>query len=210
MIGEKIKTSAILNIDRIRKGEFVGQIPELYELGGVVENNAWHDNTSVFDHTLTTLEKLEGLFRNIKSAISDYLNQKITNYNRKDLLFLAAIFHDIAKKETLLEENGETTCLNHEEKGAAKAKKILSRFDLSREEKDLVVKIIKYHDMIHLILKSNPNKFDKEIDRARKKYSKIFWEIILLSMADILGTQPNKDKIDDFNFRANFYKKLLF
>jgi len=210
MIKEEIKTSAVLNIDKIRKGEFLGQIPELYELREVIENNNWHDNTSVFDHTLTTLKKLEGLFGNIKSVISDYLNQKITNYNRRELLFLAAIFHDIAKKETFLKENGETTCLNHEEKGAIKAKKILSRFDLSRKEKDLVIKIIKYHNVIHLIFKYKPDKFNKEIDKAKKKYFKIFLEIILLSMADTLGLQPNKNKVDDFNFRINFYKKILF
>jgi len=209
MIREEIKTSAVLNIDKIRKGKFVEQIPELYELREVIENNDWHNNTSVFNHTLTTLEKLEGLLGNIKSVISDYLNQKITNYNRKELLFLATIFHDIAKKETFLKKNGETACLNHEEKSAIKAKKILSRFDLSKEEKDLVVKIIKYHNVIHLIFKSSPDKFNKEMDRAKKKYSNTFWEIILLSMADTLGLQPNKNKIDDFNFRINFYKKLL-
>ncbi len=210
MIKEKIRTSTVLNVEKIRKGEFLEQMPELYELKKVIENNDWHDNASVFAHTLTVLKKLEWLFKNVKGAVSDHLNRKITNYRRKDLLFLAAIFHDVGKKETLLKKDGKTTCLNHEKKGAAKAKRILFRFDLSRKEKNLVVKLVKRHDDIHQIFKSNPDKFNEGIRRAKKKYPKIFWELILLSMADILGLQPNENKIGNFNFMVNFYKKLLF
>jgi len=206
---ERVKTSTILNIGKIRNGEFSDLIPEFYELKDVIENNDWHNNDSVFDHTLNVLEKLEELLKDVKDKISDYLNQKITNYTRKDLLFLAALFHDIAKKETLVKNNDITSCLKHEEVGAIKVKEILSQFDLSEVEKDLVVQIVKYHGVVHLIIEPNNEKLDEEFAKFRISYSNIFLELILLAMTDTLGSQLSENKPEEFNFRINFFKKVL-
>jgi putative nucleotidyltransferase with HDIG domain len=206
---EQIKLSKF-TLERIKNKEFEKLIPEFYELEKVIENNLWHNNDSVYDHTLTVLEKLGALLKNVKDKISNHLNRKITKYTRKDLLFLAALFHDVGKKETFVKENNKTSCPNHEKVSAKKAKEILSRFDLSEEEKKLVIQIIKYHNAIHLILRSDNNKFDKVFNKTRKKYSNIFWEVILLGMADTLATQPNENTIDEVNSRLSFYKQILF
>ena len=206
---ERVKTSTILNIGKIRNGEFSDLIPELYELKDVIENNDWHNNDPVFNHTLDVLEKLEGLLKNIRDEISNYLGQKITNYTRKDLLFLAALFHDIAKKETLVKNNDITSCLKHEEVGATKIKEILSRFDLSEAEKDLVIQIVKYHGVVHLIIEPNNEKLDEDFAEFKINYSNIFLELILLAMADTLGSQLSENKPEEFNFRINFFEKVL-
>lgn len=208
---EKIKVSTVLNIDKIRKGDFMDLIPEFYELRDVIENNVWHNNDSVFNHTLNVLEKLEELLKNVKGKIANYLNQKIKNYTRKDLLFLATLFHDIAKKETI-EIKGEFTFIpehKHERQGAIKVKSILPRFELSEDEKDLIVQIIGYHGVVHLIIEPNNNKLDEEFAEFKTSYSNIFLELILLAMADTLGSQLIDNKPDEFDFRMNFYKKVL-
>ncbi len=196
-------------IERIKNRELEKSIPEFYELEEVIENNDWHNNESVFNHTLTVIEKLNQLLEDNKDKFSNYLNQKITNHTRKELLFLATFLHDIAKKETLIKENRKTTCSNHEEEGAIKANKILSRFDLSEEEKNLVNQIIKYHNVIHPILKFDNDKLNEEFNKIRKNYSNIFQELFLLAIADTLGSQLGKNKPDEFNFRINFYKEIL-
>jgi len=196
-------------LKRIKNREFEKFIPEFYELEEIVENDDWHNNDSVLNHTLTVLEKLEELLKNIRGKIAKYLNREITNYTRKDLLFLAAVFHDIGKKEMFAKENNKTSCQNHEKESARKANKILSRLDLSKKEKDLIRQIIKYHNVIPPIVEPNNNKLNEEFAGIQKNYSNIFLEILLLSMADLLGNQLRENNPAEFNFKINFYKKAL-
>jgi len=209
MKSKKIKVSAVLNIEKIKQGEFTEQIPEFYELKDVTENSDWHNNDTVFNHTLIVLEKLEKVLKNVKDEFLDYLGQKINGHTRRELLLLTVLFHDIAKKETIIKKDAKTFCPNHEEKSAIKANKILSRFDLSEKEKGLIVGLIKYHDTIHLILKMDAARRDREFDKFRKKHSSLFWEVVLLGLADTLGCQPKGKAVGEVNFRLKFYKKLL-
>jgi hypothetical protein len=213
MVMEKIKLYTF-TINKIKNNEFENSIPEFYELRNIVENNDWHDNDPVFNHVLFVSEKLGEVLENVKDEISTYLGQKITNYTRKDILFLASLFHDIAKKETIVKDNDVTTCQNHEEVGSIKVKKILDRFDLSEKEKAVVVKIVKNHGVIHHMLDStildpkgtNP---DEEYQKFKSNYPEIFLELILLAMADTLGSQLVDNKPDEFNVRMSFYKRSL-
>jgi hypothetical protein len=207
---KKVGMSAILDVEKIRRGEFIKQIPEFYELKDIIENNDWHDNDSVFNHTLTVLGKLEKILKDVKGEILDYLDRKVSGYTRRELLSLAVLLHDVAKKETIIKKNAKTSCPNHEEKSAIKANRILSRFDLSEKEKELIIRLIKHHDTIHLILKMDTAKRDREFDKFKKEHSGLFWEVALLGMADTLGCQPKGRAADEVNCRLKFYRKLLF
>jgi len=107
-------TVSDISIDKLKNSKLKKELPEFYELKEVIENNDWYNNDSVFNHTLTVLDKLEELLRNVGDKISNYLNQRITNYTRKDLLFLAAIFHDIGKKETIVRKGEWAECPKYE------------------------------------------------------------------------------------------------
>ena len=184
-------------------------MPELYELKKVIENNSWHNNDPVFDHTIATLEELDGLLKKAKGKINSRLNQKVDQHTRKELLFLSALFHDIAKKETyVLEEDDQTSCLNHEKTGACKAKKILERFDLSDKEKEIVVKIIKYHGEIHVILDIGNENLEGDYEALKAKHSDIFLELILLATADTLASQLKDNNPEKFNYRMDFYHNI--
>lgn len=210
MVNRKIKVSTILDIGKIKKNEFANEIPEFYELEKVIENNDWHDNDSVFNHTLTVLSHLEKILKKTKKVILRYLNKKIDSCSRKEILFLATIFHDIAKKETIVREGTKTRTPGHEREGAKKVRKILSRFDLSNREKNFVAEIIKNHDTVHSFLKSEAKDRDKSLNKF-KDDSNVFWEVILLGMADTLDCQPKGEiVISEVKARIKFYKKLLF
>jgi hypothetical protein len=45
-----------ITIEKIKNDEFIKELPELYELKNVIENNLWHTNDSTFNHTLTVLK----------------------------------------------------------------------------------------------------------------------------------------------------------
>lgn len=66
MAKRKIKISIILDTKKIRQGNFIKQIPEFYNLREVIESNDWHNNDSVFNHTLIVLEKLKALLKDIR------------------------------------------------------------------------------------------------------------------------------------------------
>jgi len=205
---EKIKLSEF-TIEKIKNREFEKVIPGLYELEKVIENNPWHNNDPVLSHIISVVTELNNLIGTVNDNIKEYLNQKIKNYSKRKLLFLAAIFHDIAKKETLKKENNITLCLRHEKIGAKKLKNIISRFDLMEKEKEFVIEIVKNHGFIHEILfhpEENPNQKWKEF---KEKNPDIFLEIALLSKADMLGSQLKKNIPEDFDFRKDFINKII-
>ncbi|MEK7680531.1 MAG: HD domain-containing protein [Patescibacteria group bacterium] len=187
----KAKTP-LLNKRNIKAGKLADLIPEFYDLKNVVENNHWHNHENVFDHSLSVLENLEKMINKIKMR-------------RKNLLKIAALFHDIAKKETIVIQNDFTICPKHEDVGAAKVRGILKRFDLGLNEIEFVASIVKSHGLIHAILTPGKNNFAKEIARLRKK--KIYRELILLSYADTIGSYLKKTKPAEFKYRIDFYKQ---
>ncbi|MFH1187283.1 MAG: HD domain-containing protein [bacterium] len=204
-----LKVSAI-NIEKLKKGELQNELPEFFELKNCIENNEWHNNDSVFDHTLSVLEELDKLrLKNINNKINSYLNQKIDTHTRQEALFLGTLFHDIAKNDVLLKDGDKTSCPKHEEVGSKKAQIILNRLDLSDQEKAIVVKIIKYHGKIHIILSRQNIKIDEQYKRFKSEHHDIFIELILLAMADTLGSQLQENNPNKFNFRIDFYKHII-
>jgi len=202
-----LKVSAI-SIEKLKNNQFQKKLPEFFKLKNVIENNDWHNNDSVFNHTLAVLEELEKLLKTTNNKINTYLNEKVDNYSKKDLLFLATLFHDIAKNDSLIKTDDSTSCPKHEELGSEKVKPILNRFDLSDREKNIVVKIIRYHGEIHIILEPKNNKLNEQYKNFKSKRRDIFIELILLAMADTLGGQQKDNNPKEFNLRINFYKKI--
>lgn len=205
---DKIKLSDI-TIEKIEKKELENIFPELYELEKVIENNSWHKNYSVLNHIVSVLKNLEKVLKEINNGIKDYFNQKIDYYSKKEILFLATIFHDIAKKETIIEKDGITICPDHEEKSAEKLKNIISRSDLSENEKERAVKIVKNHNILHGILdhpEDNPERKTKEF---KEKEPDIFIDIVVLAKADILGSQLKENKPEEFKYRINFLDGII-
>lgn len=228
---DKVNIS-ILNKRDIKSGKLAKLIPEFYELKKVVENNPWHNRESVFNHTLSVLEGMEKIIRDSKKEIKQALNEIIDKNSRKNLLYVAALLHDIGKKETVIDlGDGARGCPGHEEKGAEKVEKILKRFDLSQKEFKIITDIVRNHGVIHDIVGLGNIDFRKDITKEhslthaviglenknfqeeyknfKKKFSNIHLELILLAFADTIGSYLKKTKPTEFHQRINFYKKEL-
>lgn len=203
-----IKVSAV-TIEKLRNGQFQKELPAFFELKNFIENNGWHNNDSVFNHSLTVLVELEKLLKNINNKINSYLNEKIDTHTKKELLFIGALFHDIAKSDTLIKNGDSTSCPKHEEVGSKKVQTILKRFDLSDREKAIVESIVKYHGETHVILDPKNDKIDEQYHKFKSERHGIFTELILLAMADTLGSQLKDNNPDEFKFRIDFYKCII-
>ncbi|MBI4993691.1 HD domain-containing protein [Candidatus Wolfebacteria bacterium] len=206
----KLKISTI-TIKKLKNNKFINALPELYELKNVIENNLWHNNDSVFDHTIAVLEKLEMLFKKTNDNINSYLNQIVNKNTKKQLLFLGTVLHDIAKKETIINKNSITTCPRHEQKGAVKAQKILRRFNLSQKEIHYITNLIKHHGLIHCLLDDvNNQNFQAQFNNFMKKFFKnIYPELMLLGLADTAVNYLKITNPKEFQLRIKFYQREL-
>lgn len=200
---------SILNRKNIKSGKLAKLIPEFYELKKVVENNDWHHKENVFDHTLSVLNNLEKALRNLNKKTEQFLNKKIDSSTRKNLLKVATLLHDIAKKETIINLNGVSRCPSHEQKGNKKAEKILRRFNFSKKEFKIITDIVRNHGLIHDIIAPDNKNFQKEYKNFKKKFSNIYLEFILMAFADTIGSYLKKTKPVEFRHRISFYENEL-
>lgn len=196
----KTKLSEI-SIEGIKSGELKDLIPELYELEKIIENNKWHNNDNVLNHTISTLVELERLYGSLDKKAQEYLDEEIDVYSRRKLLFLATLFHDIGKEQ----DNSK----GHEEKGAIILVTILERFDLSEKEKHFVIKIVKNHGVVHHILKTPDENSEQKIEEFNKENPHIFLESVLLAIADMMGSQLKNSSPDEFKYRIDFLTRIL-
>ncbi len=119
---------------------FMRHFPELYEYNEYGENlfnceqNSKYHRYSVFYHIVASIENA-----NVSEIpIADWQKKVI-----KWTMFL----HDIGKPYVKkVAEDGTETFIGHDEKSIDLAQKILSRFDFTENEKNIIYTLIKYHD----------------------------------------------------------------
>jgi len=201
---------ASLNKTNLVSGKLKTLVPELYVMQDAVEDNDWHLEESVFDHTVSVVGSLEKTLLNLTGPLKRRMNEEVDKNSRKILLKIAAIFHDISKPETLSKEGYPTRCVGHERIGAERTRNILRHFDLSTKELDMIVEIIKNHMTMHYILEpGNPN-FQKEFVAFKNKFLKtIYPELIMLTFADTINSGLRKTHPKEFKYRIDFLKKEL-
>lgn len=196
-----------LTLKNLKDGKLKNEIPEFYDLKNVVENNLWHNKQVTFDHVLEVFENFNKIIKSSPNNLKNYLNQKIGLNSKKDILSFCALFHDIAKPETVLKDG--SSCPNHEEIGAKKIKKTLKKFDFSPEEQIIIVIIIKNHAIIHNILKPENKNQKKDFEKFKKRFKDLYIDLCLIAYADTLNGYLKQTKPDEYNSRINFYKNLM-
>lgn len=119
---------------------FMRHFPEFYEVNKYGENvincqqNSPYHKYGVFKHILTTIEAVG----NPQIPIGDW---------QKKVLKWTMLLHDIGKPYVkTISEEGNESFVGHDEKSVELAKGILERFEFSDNEKEIILKLIKYHD----------------------------------------------------------------
>lgn len=186
----------------LKKGRYRQFIPEIYTLKNTVENNAWHLNQNVFDHTVLVLKNMENLLASsFNGNVNKMLSSKIGKNKRRNLLRIFALYHDIGKPQTIVKnENGTTSCPNHEAVGANIAVKYLTKFPLDKDEIEYLRKLITLHTIIIDYLKKidNENKKDHALSKYKERVGDLYVELMFLFHSDLLGSDLKKSKPNEY------------
>ncbi|MDY7018646.1 MAG: HD domain-containing protein [Chloroflexota bacterium] len=141
-------------------GLLLALIPELTQTKGVEQpvQHFW----DVFEHSLQIVAATEFLIRENNwehgneeilttapwsAEIDVHLSQEVSSgSNRRSLLKLGGLFHDIAKPKTKsIDDTGRARFLGHAKEGAEMTASVLERLRFSRREIDIVKNLVYYH-----------------------------------------------------------------
>jgi [protein-PII] uridylyltransferase len=174
---------AVIRVLRLMNqcGVLARYVPEFGRIVGQMQHDLFHVYT-VDEHIMKVLRNLRRF--TVKEFTHEYplCSRLIGDFRQPELLYIAALFHDIAKGR-----GGD-----HSELGAVDARRFCRRHGLSREDTDLVAWLV--HD--HLVMSSTAQKSDLSDPAvvmsfaARVQTPRRLGALYLLTVADIRGTSP--------------------
>jgi putative nucleotidyltransferase with HDIG domain len=193
-------------------GVFSQVLPEIALLSGVDQSPPHVSN--VWDHTLGVLQKLEEILSILKPEydhnsasnlmmglasihlgrfrrqIGDHLSQSINpDRSARGLLFMAALYHDIAKPETRqVDEDGRIRFLRHEQVGAEIVLRRAKALHLSNNEAEHLSTVVRHHLRPKLLSQSADLATPRAIYRFFRDTGSAGVDICLLTLADVLAT----------------------
>ncbi len=193
-------------------GLLTAVIPELDELKGSKQpkEHYW----DVFNHSVETIATAEFLLREDKwkygkdsllkvvpwsEEISRHFDEEVSSgSNRRLLLKLGALMHDIAKPATrAVDETGRTRFLGHAREGAMMAKAILERLRFSSREIRLVENLV-YHHLRPAQMANEGMPTGRAIFRYFRDTEDAGIDILFLALADYLATHGPKLDINEW------------
>lgn len=190
-------------------------LPELSALKGV-DQSPPHIQP-VWEHTLDTLKNLSHLLDvfiarhdpdnalglvlglgvihlgRYRQQIREHLTQEIvTDRDLRALLFLAALYHDIAKPLTRqVESGGRIRFFDHDQAGSDMVAVRATALHLSRREIDRLALIVRHHMRPTHLAREEWLPTRRSIYRFFRDTGKAGIDICLLSLADLLATYGN-------------------
>jgi len=189
-------------------GLLTGVMPELDGMKGVEQPKEHYWN--VFDHSVETVATVEFMLRECQwqygsddllaitpwsEAIKLHFDEEVSNgSNRRILLKLGGLLHDIAKPATkTTEETGKTRFLGHGKIGASMAAAMLEGLRFSSREVRLVENLV-YHHLRPAQMSNEGLPTRRAVFRYFRDTEGAGIDILFLALADYLATGgPNLD-----------------
>lgn len=186
------------------------EIAEMKEIGKCYYQvlDSWH-------HSIKTIEEYETIVNelrfpsDIENLVKKYLDKDLSSGNKlKDVLKLAAMFHEIGKKDAIyIDSDNRLQFYNHDVKGEKIVADIAKRLKLAKKEASLIKKMVLYHG----------NPFSLYIDGiGNKALFKFFSDLeenalgcLLLSLADVTSAMKGQGRLNEASCYRNFITKLL-
>lgn len=196
-----------ITLQNISSQKLISELPEFYVLKTVIEHNGSHDHDAVFDHCVRTAEKLLEILKQAPEHVREKLEEKSGGTRRKDLLFIAALFHDIGKSITSPDEAG--AFLDHEKVGAQLLRDVtLPKIDLSLSAKERIVSMVENHGLLHLLVIDTEN-LATRMEEAKQQHQAIWLELIILVLADTAGSDLAALDKERYQAKMSFFHTLL-
>jgi putative nucleotidyltransferase with HDIG domain len=200
----------------VRALEMLGVLPyvfpELPDLAGVTQSPPHVKD--VWNHTLDTLRVLDGICNTLGAAhdpeasnnlMLGVMSMRLGRYRDhikahlqsepvvdrpvRALLFLAALYHDVAKPQTrTVEESGRVRFFNHDEIGADIITHRAEALHLSNTEVQKLALIVRHHMRPSFLSHSERGPSKRAIYRFFRDTKEAGIDICLLSLADVWAT----------------------
>lgn len=164
-----------------RYGVLGALLPAFAEITGRMQFDLFHVYT-VDQHTLFLIRNLRRFAYAKYPEQFGHAIQVMQRIERPEVLYLAALFHDIAKGR-----GGD-----HSELGAEDAREFVARLDLSEEDRELVVWLVLEHLLMSRTSQrediSDPQVVNRFVERVRSQ--RRLDHLLVLTTADIAATSP--------------------
>lgn len=208
--------------------------PLFQKLSTVVENNAWHHNESVYDHSLKTAqiakERLTADFiknPTAKKYFQTLITKEIHGTSLGNLMYLIALLHDCGKILTYFEGNGpkpilmttpvgNTSCPGHDYWGGRLViPVILKDISLPADAKQFIGEVIKIHDTFNdgFFLTRKDWPLASVIENIKALANGYYEEALFNIYCDNYTADPSKDSIKKIEAVFNdptFYEKRKY
>jgi len=230
ILGGANPASAVRTLDHV--GLLDPVLPEVAALRGVLQSPP--HAFDAFEHSLAVLENLTRLtailgpshdpeaasrmtmaevslkLGRFRAGVSDHLNASLTPGRQvRQLLFLAALCHDIGKAQTSsIGEDGRIRFPGHEESAASLIQTRARHLRLSTHETDRLATIVRYHHL-PAVLDRAGEVTRRAIYRYFDKTSEAGIDIGLLSLADRLGMDVPPIPQETWKRRMDVARALL-
>ena len=178
-----------ITIQEIVSGSLISKLPELYCLDKIIEYNDVHLNDSVLSHTIKVAKNVIHLTDSFKGGLKGYFEETIDDAEKKYLLFIAALCHDLGKYDTFSQAGPFTECNGHEIVSAEKTVDLMTKFDFTDDQINYVHKIVNLHDDIYSIVDKEGKIITLEYKKFKRVYPQVIKELIILMISDIMGSQ---------------------
>ena len=148
-IGERLRAiarEAAVPSTELVEGGLTTAIPELAALAGTPQDPSWHPEGDVLVHSLWAADLAA------RHAESDGVEP-----DRRELLVLAALLHDVGKPDTTRPRNGRITSYGHAERGALIVGRLGRRLRLPDALTRAIAEIVGAH-MAHVSVQGAPSR----------------------------------------------------
>jgi poly(A) polymerase len=198
-------------------------IPELDKLKGFEQprEHYW----DVFNHSVETVATAEFLLRDSKwkygkddllkfapwsEEIRQHFDEEVSSgSNRRLLLKLGALMHDIAKPATrTIDETGKTRFLGHAKEGSAIAATVLERLRFSSKEIKLVENLV-YHHLRPAQMANIGMPTSRAVFRYFRDTETAGMDILFLALSDYLATHGPKLDIKEWKLHNHLINFIL-
>lgn len=203
-----------LTAEQLRSGALETMLPEVYALQGIVESNGWHASQDVFEHTVLVFEHLKGLLLlpELPLAAGQDLALREGRLQRRQLLLIAALTHDLGKSVSLVKSGQSTSFPAHEELSAGMLPGVAGSFGMDGKDLEYVTKLVRIHGTAHRLLGlvlAYPERKALYLDALRRGCAGAFHGMLLLCWADTLGSDLRRLNPTDFTGRERLFRSQL-
>lgn len=205
-------------IQALRNGDYRTQLPDFYRLKDIVENNAWHLQQPVLDHSLLSAEKLLQIMTSqeipleARSAFEGYLSADLDGVPKEELFKISVLLHDIGKITTLeIQPNGSTWCPGHAEVGATLIPAYAGAFGMSAAQQAYVEQVVRFHMVPFEKLGDALADGDtpKHLDEIKQVARDYYPELLVLAYADMSGCELPTETVGNYESRVRIIKQAL-